>query len=155
MDPDDHAGRRERILHHFAALEGKAGAILHSLPGDEEELFFWKLADQRAPSWVKGRVVLLGDAAGAFLPTAGIGASMAMESAAVLADELSRTDVAHLDHSLAFYETRRRKRRSRPKRQPAHGAHDVHRDGAARLGARPGAQVLLARSAREADRQDL
>jgi FAD-dependent urate hydroxylase len=110
MDPDDHAGRRERILHHFAALEGKAGAILHSLPGDEEELFFWKLADQRAPSWVKGRVVLLGDAAGAFLPTAGIGASMAMESAAVLADELSRTDVAHLDHSLAFYETRRRKR---------------------------------------------
>ena len=29
------------------ALEGKAGAILHSLPGDEAELFFWKLADQR------------------------------------------------------------------------------------------------------------
>jgi hypothetical protein len=29
------------------ALEGQAGAILHSLPGDEAELFFWKLADQR------------------------------------------------------------------------------------------------------------
>ena len=64
MDPNDRAGRRERILRHFAALEGKAGAILHSLPGDEEELFFWPLADQRAASWVKGRVVLLGDAAG-------------------------------------------------------------------------------------------
>ena len=110
MDPDDRVGRRERILAHFAALEGKAGAILHSLPGDEEELFFWKLVDQRAQSWVKNRVVLLGDAAAAFLPTAGIGASMAMELAAVLADELSRADVAHLDHSLAFYETRRRKR---------------------------------------------
>ena len=110
MDPNDRAGRRERILRHFAALEGKAGAILHSLPGDEEELFFWPLADQRAASWVKGRVVLLGDAAAAFLPTAGIGASMAMESAAVLADELSRADVEHLDYPLGFYETRRRKR---------------------------------------------
>jgi FAD-dependent urate hydroxylase len=110
MDPDDRTGRRDRILRLFAALEGKAGAILHSLPGDEEELFFWKLADQRAESWVKDRVVLLGDAAAAFLPTAGIGASMAMESAAVLADELSRADVAHLDHALAFYEMRRRKR---------------------------------------------
>jgi glycosyltransferase involved in cell wall biosynthesis len=93
------------MLRLFAALDGKAGAILHSLPGDEEELFFWKLADQRAESWVKDRVVLLGDAAAAFLPTAGIGASMAMESAAVLADELSRADVAHLDHALAFYES--------------------------------------------------
>lgn len=110
MDPLDRAGRRERILHHFAALEGKAGAILHSLPGDDAELFFWPLADQRAASWVRGRVVLLGDAAAAFLPTAGIGASMAMESAAVLADELSRSDAAHLDPPLAFYETRRRKR---------------------------------------------
>jgi 2-polyprenyl-6-methoxyphenol hydroxylase-like FAD-dependent oxidoreductase len=110
MDPRERTGRRERILSHFAALEGKAGAILRSLPGDDAELFFWQLADQRAASWVKGRVALLGDAAAAFLPTAGIGASMAMESAAVLADELSRADAAHLDHALAFYETRRRKR---------------------------------------------
>ena len=110
MDPHERTGRRARILRHFAALEGKAGAILQSLPGDDAELFFWPLADQRAASWVKGRVVLLGDAAAAFLPTAGIGASMAMESAAVLADELSRGDPAHLDHPLAFYEARRRKR---------------------------------------------
>jgi 2-polyprenyl-6-methoxyphenol hydroxylase-like FAD-dependent oxidoreductase len=110
MDPHDRAGRRERILRHFAALEGKAGAILQSLPGDDAELFFWPLADQRAASWVNGRVVLLGDAAAAFLPTAGIGASMAMESAAVLADELSRADAAHLEHPLGFYEARRRKR---------------------------------------------
>jgi hypothetical protein len=33
-----------------------------------------------------------------------------MESAAVLADELSRADVVHLDHSLAFCETRGRYR---------------------------------------------
>jgi 2-polyprenyl-6-methoxyphenol hydroxylase-like FAD-dependent oxidoreductase len=110
IDPAARRGRRERILQHFAALEGRAGAVLHSLPGDDAELFFWKLADQRAQHWVKGRVALLGDAAAAFLPTAGIGASMAMESAAVLADELSRADPAHLDLSLGFYDRRRRKR---------------------------------------------
>lgn len=110
LNPNERAGRREHILRHFAALEGKAGAILHSLPGDDAELFFWKLADQRAAQWVKGRVVLMGDAAAAFLPTAGIGASMAMESAAVLADELSRAEPARLSYALRFYETRRRKR---------------------------------------------
>ncbi len=110
LDPQARTGRRERILRTFSALEGKAGAALHSLPGDEAELFFWKLADQRAANWVKDRVVLLGDAAAGFLPTAGIGASMAMESAAVLADELSRADNDHIDVSLGFYEHRRRKR---------------------------------------------
>ncbi|MGH3382936.1 MAG: FAD-dependent oxidoreductase, partial [Nocardioidaceae bacterium] len=44
------------------------------------------------------------------LPTAGIGASMALESAAVLADELSRTDVTYLPNALELYERRRRHR---------------------------------------------
>ena len=51
--------------------------------------FFWPLRDSRAHRWSHGRTVLLGDAAAGFLPTAGIGAGMAMESAGVLADELS------------------------------------------------------------------
>jgi 2-polyprenyl-6-methoxyphenol hydroxylase-like FAD-dependent oxidoreductase len=110
MQRDTPKGRRARILADFSALDGKAGAILDSLPGDDEALFFWPLADQRAQEWVKGRVVLMGDSAAAFLPTAGIGASMAMESAAVLADELSRADAEHLTYPLAFYETRRKGR---------------------------------------------
>jgi 2-polyprenyl-6-methoxyphenol hydroxylase-like FAD-dependent oxidoreductase len=110
MQPDTPKGRRARILADFSALDGKAGAILDSLPGDDEALFFWPLVDQRAQEWVKGRVVLMGDSAAAFLPTAGIGASMAMESAAVLADELSRADAEHLTYPLAFYETRRKRR---------------------------------------------
>ncbi len=61
----------------------------------------------------RGRVVLLGDAAAAFLPTAGIGASMAMESAAVLADELSRTDTHFVEHALSLYVKRRRDRLER------------------------------------------
>src|SRR5699024_492053 len=49
------------------------------------ERFYWPLQDVRAPRWTTGRTVLLGDAGAGFLPTAGIGAGMAMESAWVLA----------------------------------------------------------------------
>ena len=56
---------------------------------EAESPFFWPLRDSRARRWSHGRTVLLGDAAAGFLPTAGIGAGMAMESAGVLADELS------------------------------------------------------------------
>lgn len=80
------------------------------MPDDSAELFFWRLSDVRSTDWQRGRVVLLGDAAAAFLPTAGIGASMAMESAAVLADELSRTDARFVEHALTLYVKRRRER---------------------------------------------
>lgn len=56
---------------------------------EAEAPFFWPLRDSRAHRWRHGRAALLGDAAAGFLPTAGIGAGMAMESAGVLADELS------------------------------------------------------------------
>jgi 2-polyprenyl-6-methoxyphenol hydroxylase-like FAD-dependent oxidoreductase len=77
---------------------------------DGDTPFRWRMADVRAPHWVRGRVALVGDAAAAFLPTAGIGASMALESAAVLADELSRTDGHYLPNALELYERRRRRR---------------------------------------------
>lgn len=75
-----------------------------------EDAFFWDLHDCRTRQWSKGRVVLLGDAAAGFLPTAGVGASMAMLSAAALADELSRTDAAHLDYALRLYVRRNKQR---------------------------------------------
>lgn len=103
-------GRRARLVERFSGLGDQADALLAALPGDDAELFFWRLADVRASEWTRGRVVLLGDAAAGFLPTAGVGASMAMESAAVLADELSRTDVAGLEHALSLYVKRRRRR---------------------------------------------
>ena len=83
---------------------------LEAIPADDAELFFWELADVRSARWARGRVVLLGDAAAAFLPTAGVGASMAMESAAVLADELSRTDARGVERALSFYVARRKER---------------------------------------------
>jgi len=85
-------------------------AWLGALPDDDATLFFWRLTDVRAADWTRGRVALLGDAAAAFLPTAGIGASMAMESAAVLADELSRCDARSIPDALSLYVARRRRR---------------------------------------------
>lgn len=72
--------------------------------------FYWKMADCRSRVWRRGHTVLLGDAAAAFLPTAGVGASMAMDSAAALADELARADAGHMGFALDLYEKRQRHR---------------------------------------------
>ncbi len=71
---------------------------------------YWKMADCHAKTWWSSRAVLLGDAAAAFLPTAGVGASAAMDSAAALSDELSRADNAHMGYALSLYEKRQRHR---------------------------------------------
>jgi 2-polyprenyl-6-methoxyphenol hydroxylase-like FAD-dependent oxidoreductase len=71
---------------------------------------YWKMADCRSKTWSNGRIVLLGDAAAAFLPTAGVGASAAMDSAAALADELSRADAKHMHYALELFEKRQKHR---------------------------------------------
>jgi 2-polyprenyl-6-methoxyphenol hydroxylase-like FAD-dependent oxidoreductase len=68
-------------------MESCLSAVEHAA-----EPFFWPLSDCRAPQWAFGGTILLGDAAAGFLPTAGIGAGMAMESAWVLARMLSHAD---------------------------------------------------------------
>jgi FAD-dependent urate hydroxylase len=53
------------------------------------------------PTWHRGPVVLLGDAAHATSPNAGQGASLAMEDALVLA--LCLRDIPEVDGALATY----------------------------------------------------
>ncbi|MEZ5318903.1 MAG: FAD-dependent monooxygenase [Vicinamibacterales bacterium] len=103
-------GRADRLRTRFRGMGPFVDAWLEAMPGDDAHLYYWSLSDVRSEIWSRGRVVLLGDAAAAFLPTAGIGASMAMESAAVLADELSRTDARFVEHALALFVKRRRAR---------------------------------------------
>jgi len=103
-------GRRDRLREGFAGMGEQVDAWLEAIPDDNTELFFWNLSDVRSAAWTRGRVLLLGDAAAGFLPTAGIGASMAMESAAVLADELSCTNTRFLEQALSLYVKRRRQR---------------------------------------------
>ena len=70
----------------------------------------WELEDTRLERWHQGRAILIGDAAAPFLPTAGVGASMAMESVAVLADELSRATAGYVAEAIDLYTKRRRGR---------------------------------------------
>lgn len=76
----------------------------------DENPYYWEFHDCRTDDWKKGNVILLGDAACSFLPTAGVGASMAMDSAAALVDELTRTDKEHIEYGLNLYIKRQKER---------------------------------------------
>jgi len=54
--------------------------------------YFDKFSQIKMPSWTKGRVALVGDAAYCASPAAGIGASLAMTGAATVADALAAYD---------------------------------------------------------------
>jgi 2-polyprenyl-6-methoxyphenol hydroxylase-like FAD-dependent oxidoreductase len=60
------------------------------------------------PTWYRGRMVIIGDAAHAPSPSSGQGASMALEDAVVLAQSLR--DHANVPTAFAAYETTRRRR---------------------------------------------
>jgi 2-polyprenyl-6-methoxyphenol hydroxylase-like FAD-dependent oxidoreductase len=60
------------------------------------------------PTWYRGRMVIIGDAAHAPSPSSGQGASMALEDAVVLAQSLH--DQGDVAGALAAYETTRRQR---------------------------------------------
>ena len=100
---------RDDIRRLFSTMGGEIPALLEQMP-EQEEIFHDDLQDLKTPDWYRGRVLLLGDAADAILPTAGLGASMAMESAAVLADELSRSDAQTVHRAIDLYVRRRRRR---------------------------------------------
>jgi FAD-dependent urate hydroxylase len=110
MGPDVVGKDGGKVKAHFAALGEGIADVMAALPDDLGQTFWWQLSDVRSKAWHQGRVALLGDAACAFLPTAGIGASMALESAAVLDDELGRTDARFLPGALERYEMRRKPR---------------------------------------------
>lgn len=107
--PDLPETRAERIRSAFAGFGGIVPWVLHELP-EPERIVRVDFSEIRIDEWTRGRVVLIGDAAHAFMPTAGMGASMAMESAAVLAEELCRTDSTFLVACLQQYASRRRAR---------------------------------------------
>jgi len=109
QEPDPVESRIDRIQENFKNFGGLVPEILEGL-NDPNEIFHGYYNDLRMKKWHKGRVVLVGDAAHAILPTAGGGVSMAMESAAVLVDELCRADSKYIEQAFESYITRRRSR---------------------------------------------
>jgi 2-polyprenyl-6-methoxyphenol hydroxylase-like FAD-dependent oxidoreductase len=107
--PDPVEARIARLRTEFREFGGLVPAVLRVL--DRPELIVHEdYMDIRMDAWHRGRVVLIGNAAHAVLGTGGLGASLAMESAAVLADELCRTDSSRVSLAFDLYAERRRAR---------------------------------------------
>lgn len=78
---------------------------------DGVEIMCTDLTCSNMRRWYRGRAVLLGDAAHAFEPHTGLGASMAMEDAYCLSLELEKISAAYpLDRALENYQFKRRRR---------------------------------------------
>jgi 2-polyprenyl-6-methoxyphenol hydroxylase-like FAD-dependent oxidoreductase len=106
----------EPVRRMFAALPAAEAIITTEI----EELW---LGD-----WTRNRIALLGDAAHAMTPNIGQGAGMAMEDAAVLAEELAGT--AEIEHALGSYVRRRRPRVETVMRISREVGEDGQRSGA-------------------------
>jgi len=73
------------ICEQFRSVGWRATELLREMDGTSN-FYFDKLCQIRMPSWPKGRVVLVGDAADCASPASGEGGSLTIEGAAASAD---------------------------------------------------------------------
>jgi len=106
---------REMLLYLFDEDDTPAVDIIRATPG---ELYGWATYDlPSVPTWHRGPMVIIGDAAHATAPSSGQGASMAIEDAVVLARCLR--DLPDTPQAFTAHE---KLRRGRVERIVAHGA---------------------------------
>ena len=100
-------GDPDMLRAEFAGWDPRIEALLLKV----EKTFRWALHDREPmPTWTKGRLTLLGDAAHPMLPHLGQGANQAIEDGMALATILSRVGNAHAPEALIAYERLRRQR---------------------------------------------
>jgi 2-polyprenyl-6-methoxyphenol hydroxylase-like FAD-dependent oxidoreductase len=98
--PETLEGQKELLLSFYADDKWECRHILDELKGTQE-LYFDRVSQIRMPSWSRGRVALVGDAAFCVSLLAGQGSALAMTAAYVLAGELAK---AGGRHDMAFRE---------------------------------------------------
>jgi 2-polyprenyl-6-methoxyphenol hydroxylase-like FAD-dependent oxidoreductase len=86
--PGDEAGKRSTLRTVFKDVAWETPRIL-SVMDDAPEIYFDRVSQIRLPSWTKGRVALVGDAAACVSLLAGEGTGLAIAEAYVLAGELA------------------------------------------------------------------
>ena len=91
------AEQRRMLKERFADVGWQAPRVLAALD-EADELYLEYTGQVLAPTWSRGRVVLVGDAAYCASPVSGMGTSLAFTGAYVLAGELA----AHTHHRDAF-----------------------------------------------------
>lgn len=96
--------RGDKLRAAFNDAGWQAGRILDAIPGNGNDMLMDTVTQIRMDTWRRGRVVLVGDAAGCMTLISGQGASMALAGAYVLAQELSETE--DWPRALANYEHR-------------------------------------------------
>ena len=99
-DYRDAEQQRQLLIKQFAGQGWRTAELLEEVK-QAEISYFDKFCQIKMPSWTKGRVALVGDAAYCASPAAGIGASLAMTGAATLAEVLATHDG---NFDLAFQE---------------------------------------------------
>jgi 2-polyprenyl-6-methoxyphenol hydroxylase-like FAD-dependent oxidoreductase len=83
--------QRQIILDQFAEGSWRTPELLEEVR-HSDTFYFDKLCQIRMPSWTKGRVALVGDAAYCASPAAGMGGSLAINGAAALADAFQQNN---------------------------------------------------------------
>ena len=118
---------REMLIDLFSDDASPAADIIHATHG---KLSGWATYDlPSVPTWHRGPMIIVGDAAHATSPSSGQGASMAIEDAVVLARCLR--DISDTPQAFAAYE---RLRRTRVERIVAHGARTSNSKAAGPVG---------------------
>ncbi|KAI0015554.1 FAD/NAD(P)-binding domain-containing protein [Xylariomycetidae sp. FL0641] len=104
---------RPFVAERWRGFTEEVDGLVELLKHDPRE--HWTLRDHdHAPTYARGRVAVLGDAAHATMPHAGNGAAQAIEDAAVLAGILARvTDASQVPQALGAYDAVRRPRSQR------------------------------------------
>ncbi|MFJ3384792.1 MULTISPECIES: FAD-dependent monooxygenase [unclassified Curtobacterium] len=93
----DLVAQRRHLHEAFADAGWEARRVLAGFD-DADDLYAESIGQVRAPRWWDGRVALVGDAAYCASPVSGMGTSLSLTGAYVLAGELA----AHVDHRDAF-----------------------------------------------------
>lgn len=97
--------QRKIILAQFSATGWRAPELLKELQ-QSTTFYFDKLCQMKMPSWTKGRVGLVGDAAYCASPAAGRGGSLAIDGAAALADAFQKNpdnfELAFQEYNVSF-----------------------------------------------------
>lgn len=91
------ARQKQLLKDKFGGLGWETPRILAALDA-APDLYFDQISQVKMPRWSKGRIALVGDAAYCASPISGMGTSLGMCGAYVLAGELGRHD----DHAQAF-----------------------------------------------------
>jgi 2-polyprenyl-6-methoxyphenol hydroxylase-like FAD-dependent oxidoreductase len=97
-DRKDVEAQKQLLRETFADVRWAAPQMLEMMD-DSPDFYFDSLSQVKMDGWSKGRVVLLGDAASCTSPMAGMGTSIAVVGAYVLAGELKE---ANGDYAAAF-----------------------------------------------------